>query len=52
LNDQQKNKTKQWVDELHNILVERPASKSYNTLNNTQTLKRNKEMSVNLLKTL
>lgn len=52
MTDQQMEKTKLWVNELYRILRERPAAKSYMRFNNTQTLIRNNEISLNLLKTL
>ena len=52
LNDDQRTKTKQWVDELYTILNERPAAKTYENCNNTDTLVRNNKMSADLLKTL
>jgi len=52
LTETQKEKTKEWVNELYFILQDRPAAKTYYKSNNTQTLIRNNEISVNLLKTL
>jgi len=45
-------KTQQWVNELYNILNERPVARAYSNWNNTQTLIRNNQMSNDLLKSL
>ena len=52
LTDEQKTKTQEWVAQLFYILQNRPDNKSYYKSNNTQTLIRNNELSINLLKTL
>ena len=52
LTDDQKTKTQEWVAQLFYILQNRPDNKSYYKSNNTQTLIRNNELSINLLKTL
>jgi uncharacterized membrane protein YkgB len=52
LTDEQKTKTEEWVGQLFHILQNRPDNKSYYKANNTQTLIRNNELSINLLKTL
>ena len=52
LTNEQRSKTKEWVDELYHILQDRPAAKTYYRSNNTQTLIRNNEISVSLLKNL
>ena len=52
LTDEQKSKTQEWVRQLFHILQNRPDTKSYYKANNTQTLIRNNELSINLLKTL
>jgi len=52
LTNEQRSKTKEWVDELYRILQDRPAAKTYYRSNNTQTLIRNNEISASLLKNL
>lgn len=52
LTSEQRTKTKEWVEELFNILQNRPEAKNYYKSNNTQILIRNNEISMNLLKTM
>ena len=52
LTQAQKEKTHEWAAALIRILGERPQVKTYSKSNNSQTLKRNNELTINIMKSL